>query len=234
MTPEEIDKLTQTPVVPPVSPPAPIVPEMPTVVSEPPPTEKPQPEADKKKKMFMIVVAVLILLILAACWSYYSLITRQVQVDRADVDEPDSSVRSPVDEITLDEALSLSPDEDSDGVLNLLDNCLSVPNPDQADGDGDGVGDACDGLSYQIERVKQDLARRLNVSVNDIRVIETEEVTWPNLCLSIPHEENLGSCGETEVPGYRITLEASGREYEYRTDQTSFFRLASPADGAGM
>lgn len=36
------------------------------------------------------------------------------------------------------------PDLDSDGVADSHDNCPSVPNPDQADGDGDGLGDACD------------------------------------------------------------------------------------------
>ena len=34
-------------------------------------------------------------------------------------------------------------DEDGDGVLDLLDNCWGVYNPDQSDQDGDGTGDAC-------------------------------------------------------------------------------------------
>ena len=33
---------------------------------------------------------------------------------------------------------------DADGVNDAIDNCLSLDNPDQADADGDSVGDACD------------------------------------------------------------------------------------------
>lgn len=36
-------------------------------------------------------------------------------------------------------------DGDSDGVNDDVDNCPAVSNPDQADTDGDGLGDACDG-----------------------------------------------------------------------------------------
>jgi hypothetical protein len=36
-------------------------------------------------------------------------------------------------------------DPDKDGAGNDWDNCPATPNPDQADADGDGLGDACTG-----------------------------------------------------------------------------------------
>ena len=35
------------------------------------------------------------------------------------------------------------PDDDNDGVCNANDNCPSIANADQADGNADGTGDAC-------------------------------------------------------------------------------------------
>jgi hypothetical protein len=37
-----------------------------------------------------------------------------------------------------------SVDSDSDGMLDATDDCITVPNPDQRDTDGDGFGNACD------------------------------------------------------------------------------------------
>jgi hypothetical protein len=47
-------------------------------------------------------------------------------------------------------ALEAQADEDNDGVADEFDNCLTVPNPDQANSDGDAAGDACDGLPVAV------------------------------------------------------------------------------------
>ncbi|MFN9785271.1 MAG: thrombospondin type 3 repeat-containing protein [Planctomycetia bacterium] len=43
--------------------------------------------------------------------------------------------------------LNTLPDTDGDGVANGCDNCPNVANPDQADGDNDGLGDACTAIA---------------------------------------------------------------------------------------
>jgi hypothetical protein len=47
-------------------------------------------------------------------------------------------------DFTFVQLLDTDRDGDSDGVLDDSDNCPSTPNPDQADLDGDNIGDACD------------------------------------------------------------------------------------------
>ncbi len=54
------------------------------------------------------------------------------------------SVLEVEEEDILEDLVQSGPDTDGDGVPNIIDNCPFVPNPDQADSDQDGIGDACD------------------------------------------------------------------------------------------
>ena len=53
-------------------------------------------------------------------------------------------------------------DGDGDGVANCNDNCPEVPNADQADSDGNGIGDVCD-----------------DVTPPTITLTVTPEILWP-------------------------------------------------------
>lgn len=43
-----------------------------------------------------------------------------------------------------------NPDADGDGIADSVDNCPLVPNPDQLDTEGDGLGDACDEFFVRV------------------------------------------------------------------------------------
>lgn len=51
-----------------------------------------------------------------------------------------------------------------------------------------------------------------------INVVSVEEVEWPDSCLGISDPDVM--CLQVITPGYRITLEANGRRYEYHTDES--------------
>lgn len=60
--------------------------------------------------------------------------------DDAAGDSDGDGVADDIDALVGDD---LAGDDDGDGIANDVDNCIDVPNPDQADSDGDGIGDAC-------------------------------------------------------------------------------------------
>jgi len=144
---------------------------------------------------------------------------------------PTEDLRAPYEELTLEEAVSLSPDTDGDGVANLLDNCPFVANSDQADNNRDGVGDAC----HVIELAKVDLGIRLggNSVVRGIGVVEVEEVVWPNSCLGLTALE---PCVPDKTDGYKVIFRVSLRSgqtykyqtYKYHTDRHEMFGFAGP------
>jgi streptogramin lyase len=66
---------------------------------------------------------------------------------RRTTDYADSVHQSSPEEMNLSDLLSVSPDDDGDTVRNMVDNCPLVPNVNQADANGNGIGDFCDPAS---------------------------------------------------------------------------------------
>ena len=68
----------------------------------------------------------------------------------ASVVSPDAQTPMPDAAAPVPDAMTMTPDAampdagDNDGAPDEADNCIDVANPDQADSDNDGLGDACD------------------------------------------------------------------------------------------
>jgi hypothetical protein len=72
-----------------------------------------------------------------------------VNVAAVDMRSADSSQIGAVFETLFQGVTRTFNDRDSDGLDDAVDNCPDVPNPEQADSDGDGTGDACDPLTAE-------------------------------------------------------------------------------------
>jgi len=70
-----------------------------------------------------------------------------------------------------------------------------------------------------VELAKEDLARRLELSISEISVISVEAVDWSDTSLGCPQEGMMYA--EVITPGFQVVLEAKGQSYEYHTDEDS-------------
>jgi len=61
------------------------------------------------------------------------------------------------------------------------------------------------------------LSENLGAPVDEIKLVSTEAVEWPDGCLGV-QEEGL-ACTQVITPGFRVILEANGRQMEYRTNE---------------
>lgn len=76
-----------------------------------------------------------------------------------------------------------------------------------------------------VEIAKSDLAERLNVPVEQIKLVEQEKVDWPDTSLGFP--EKGMSYAQVITPGFRIILKAEGKLYEYHSN---YERVAGPRE----
>ena len=77
-------------------------------------------------------------------------------------------------------------------------------------------------------RVRIDAARRLRVTLEEVRVAETAERTWPDRGLGC--NARRGVFEPTPTPGFRILVQAGTRRLIYHTDRFGrLLRCAAPA-----
>jgi hypothetical protein len=68
-----------------------------------------------------------------------------------------------------------------------------------------------------VQLARADLARRLDLALEGIRLVSIEAVQWRDASLGCPRPGMLYA--QVLTPGYRVTLEAAGQEYAYHTDR---------------
>jgi hypothetical protein len=68
-----------------------------------------------------------------------------------------------------------------------------------------------------VRLVREDLAGRLNMAAQGIKLASVEGVEWRNTSLGCPQPGMMYA--QVIVPGYRVVLEAEGQRYEYHTDR---------------
>ncbi len=67
-----------------------------------------------------------------------------------------------------------------------------------------------------LDLVKQDLAKRLSVTVDQITVVSSTPTEWPDSSLGCPQPGEAYS--QIVTPGYLILLSLGQKQYEYHTD----------------
>ena len=63
----------------------------------------------------------------------------------------------------------------------------------------------------------EQLAQSLGIPVDQIKLVSIEEVQWPDSCLGVQHPGIM--CAQVVTPGWKVVLEANGRQYEFHTNQ---------------
>jgi hypothetical protein len=100
----------------------------------------------------------------------------------------------------------------------LLAACSPQTAATQPAGDvGDVATQPAENSTPALDAAVSTLAKNLGLDAGEIKVISTEAVEWPDACLGITQEGI--SCAQMITPGYKIVLEANGKQVEYHTNQ---------------
>ena len=76
-----------------------------------------------------------------------------------------------------------------------------------------------------VDLVKENLAQRLGIGVEQITLVEVRQTVWRDAGLGCPKPSI--DYIPMETPGYKIVLEAGSQTYNYHTDQVKRFVMCN-------
>jgi hypothetical protein len=68
-----------------------------------------------------------------------------------------------------------------------------------------------------VTRATTDLAERLGINASSVKLLSAEDQDFPNSSLGAPVDDEMSA--QMISSGWKITLDANGKNYEYRADK---------------
>lgn len=84
------------------------------------------------------------------------------------------------------------------------------------------------GAEALVQLAKEDLSKRLGLSVSQVMVATVEEIDWPSTALGCPEPGKVYA--QVITPGYKITLTTASKLYTYHTDRSKRVILCQKGD----
>jgi hypothetical protein len=84
--------------------------------------------------------------------------------------------------------------------------------------------------NFVTRRIQQDLAKRLNVSTDFIKIEEASRQAWPDQCLGLARSTE--RCQGGEVRGWKVTVSSAEQTWTYRSDRAARRLRLEPLRGA--
>ncbi|HJS18539.1 MAG TPA: hypothetical protein VJ785_07310 [Anaerolineales bacterium] len=104
-------------------------------------------------------------------------------------------------------------------VILLLTACSTQAQPTDLPVEvGEGATEVSENPTAAEDAAIAALSQNLGIPADQIEVVSVEAVEWPDACLGVVQEGV--ACAQVMSPGYKIILEANGKQVEYHTDET--------------